>query len=125
MPLFFGKLDRMGFCFFTLGDSDFLFCNHPVDGVIPTKKSAVGMQYRRVVRWGTRDRRQHGSLFDIQVLELLTEEEFGGCSKSVLTVSHEMQVAIHGQDLLFCIEAFDLNGQHCFLDLSPKGPFWR
>src|SRR5262245_61256257 len=83
------------------------------------------MRYGRVIRRRTRDRSQHGCLFDIQIFKFLAEIVFSGGSKAVLAVSHEMQVDVQRENLLFCVESFDLNRKHRFLNLSAESSFRR
>src|SRR5262245_8669925 len=83
------------------------------------------MRYGRVIRRRTRNRSQHGCLFDIQIFKFLAEIVFGGGSKAVLAVSHEMQIDVQRENLLFCVESFDLNRKHRFLNLSAESSFRR
>src|SRR5262249_13642463 len=69
--------------------------------------------------------RQHGCLFDIQIFKFLAEIIFSGGSKAVLPVSHEVQIDVHRENLLFCVEPFDLNRKHGFLNLSAESSFRR
>src|SRR5262249_24559668 len=52
-----------------------------------------------------------------------SEVKLGSCSKSVLSVPHEVQVAIHRENLFLRIEPLELNGEHRFLNFSPERSF--
>ena len=78
------------------------------------------MGYRRIIWRRPRNRGQHCGFFNVQIFKFLAEVVFSCRGKPVLTVSHEVQIAIHGEDLLLRIEALDLNRKHRLLDLSPE-----
>src|SRR5215831_8153845 len=83
------------------------------------------MRYGRVIRRRTGNGRLHGGLFDIQIFKFLAEIVFSGGSKAVLPVSHEVQIDVHRENLLFCVEPSDLNRKHGFLNLSAESSFRR
>ena len=111
--------------FLTLRDRNLLFRDHTIDGVIAARQRPLRMQDRGIVDRRPRESSKQCRFFNVQILELLAEVKFSGRRETILAVTHKVQIAVHGQDLLFRVVALDLNRKHRFLDLAPETPFRR
>src|SRR2546426_8011848 len=119
-----GQLYGMRLRLFSLRDRNLLLGYHAIDGVVSTHYGALGMLDRIVIDRRAGKRSQQGGFFNVEIFQLLVEVILGGCSKTVLAVTHEVKIAVQREDLLLRVVAFDLNRKHRFLDF-PAETFFR
>src|SRR5215470_2832067 len=83
------------------------------------------MRYRRIVDRGSREGGKHRRLFNVELLQILAEVILRRRGETVLTVAHEMEIAVHRQDLRLRVVTLDLNREHRLLDLAAETPLRR
>ena len=119
-PFFVGEFDVCFLCLFTLFDRDFPFGHHPIDCIVAADQRGLRIQNGRILARRSRKRRQHRGFLDCHVLQVLVKVKLRGGRETILSMSHEAQIAIPRQNLILRVIALDLNGEHGFLNLAAE-----